>query len=129
MGFWWKGDLLATRSIDENIKKARRAFFHYGSIGAFQGDLSPLSSRSILDSCVMSVLMYGCENWLMTHVLVEKVVIPSRTGQESPEMAKASQQHCGPYGYWTAVDEEQDIGEEVGIFAGGVGWQLKMCEW
>ena len=50
-------------------------------------------------------------------------VIPSRTGQESPEMAKASQQHCGPYGYWTAVDEEQDIGEEVGIFAGGVGWQ------
>ena len=23
LGFWWKGDLLATRSIDENIKKAR----------------------------------------------------------------------------------------------------------
>ena len=68
LGFWWKGDLLASRSVDENIKKARQAFFHYGSIGAFQGDLSPLSSRSILDA-----LLYGCENWLMTHALMEKV--------------------------------------------------------
>ena len=42
LGFWWKGNLLATRSVDENIKKARRAFFHYGSIGAF---LSPPSSH------------------------------------------------------------------------------------
>ena len=67
LGLWWKWDLLATRSVDENIKKARRAFFHYGSIGAFQGDLSPLSSRSILDACVMPILLYRCENWLMTH--------------------------------------------------------------
>ena len=73
LGFWWKGDLLASRSVDENIKKARRAFFHYGSIGAFQGDLSPLSSRLILDACVMPILLYGCENWLMTHALMEKV--------------------------------------------------------
>ncbi len=39
LGFWWKGDLLATRSIDENRKKARRAFFHYGSIGLLVFDL------------------------------------------------------------------------------------------
>ena len=50
LGFWWTGDLLATKSVDENIKKV---FFHYGTVGAFQGDLSPLSSRSILDTCVM----------------------------------------------------------------------------
>ena len=73
LGFWWKRDLLATRSVGENIKKARRAFFHYGSIGAFQDDLSPLSSRSILDACVIPILLYGCENWLMTHALMEKV--------------------------------------------------------
>ena len=74
LGFWWKlGDLLASRSVDENLKKARQAFFHYGSIGAFQGDPSPLSSRSILDACVMPILLYGCENWLMTHALMEKV--------------------------------------------------------
>ena len=62
LGYWWKGDLFATKSVDENIKKARRCFFHYGSIGAFQGDICPLSSRSILESCVMPVLLYGCEN-------------------------------------------------------------------
>ena len=39
LGFWWKGDLLPTRSVDESIKKVRCAFFHYGSIGAFQGTL------------------------------------------------------------------------------------------
>ena len=37
LGYWWEGDLLATRAVEENIKKARRAFFHYGSIGVFQG--------------------------------------------------------------------------------------------
>ena len=62
LGYWWKGDLLATRSVDENIKKARRAFFHYGSIGVFQGDICPLSSKSVLECCVIPVLLYGCEN-------------------------------------------------------------------
>ena len=28
LGYWWKGDLLATRAVEENIMKARRAFFH-----------------------------------------------------------------------------------------------------
>ena len=41
LGYWWKGDLYATKSVDENIKKARRSFFHYGSIDAFQGDICP----------------------------------------------------------------------------------------
>ena len=44
LGYWWKGDLLATKCVEENILKARRAFFRYGSIGVFQGDISPLSS-------------------------------------------------------------------------------------
>ena len=42
-------------------------------MGAFKGDPSPLSCRSILDACVMSILLYECENWLMTHALMEKV--------------------------------------------------------
>lgn len=37
--YWWKCDLL-THAV-ENIMKARCVFFHYGSIGVFQGDLSP----------------------------------------------------------------------------------------
>ena len=73
LGYWWKGDLLATRSVDENIKKARRAFFHYGSIGVFQGDICPLSSKSVLECCVIPVLLYGCENWILTEPLCQKL--------------------------------------------------------
>ena len=73
LGYWWKGDLLATKCVEENIKKARRCFFHYGSIGVFQGDICPLSSRSVLETCVMPVLLYGCENWIMTEALWEKL--------------------------------------------------------
>ena len=31
-----------------NVKKSRRAFFHFGSIGVFQGDISAISSRSVV---------------------------------------------------------------------------------
>ena len=41
LGFWWRSDKMATRSITENIGKARRPFFHFGSIGAFRGCLNP----------------------------------------------------------------------------------------
>ena len=68
LGYWWKEDLLATQSVAENV---RGTFFHYGNIGAFQGDLSPLSSGSVLEMCVMPILLNGCENWMMTHALVE----------------------------------------------------------
>ena len=57
LGYWWRGDLLASRAVEENIQKARRAFFHFGSIGAFQGDLSPLSTRSVVETCVVPVLL------------------------------------------------------------------------
>ena len=60
------------RSIVGNIKKARRAFFLHDNIGAvFQGDLSPLSSRSVVESCVMPVPRFGCENWVMTKARAE----------------------------------------------------------
>ena len=50
LGYWWERDLLATCAV-ENIRNAQRAFFHYGSIGVFQVDLSPLSCRSVLETC------------------------------------------------------------------------------
>ena len=73
LGYWWKGDLSASRSVEENIKKARRAFFHYGSIGVFQGDIGPLSSKEVIESCVMPVLLYGSENWILTEVLMKRL--------------------------------------------------------
>ena len=41
LGYWWRSDLLATCAIEENIKRARWVFFLFGSVGTFQGDLSP----------------------------------------------------------------------------------------
>ena len=64
---------MATRCVHENIKKARRCFFHFGSIGAFQGDISPLSSRFVIDLCVIPVLLFGCENWILTESLVKQL--------------------------------------------------------
>ena len=57
----------------ENIRKVRRAFFLYRIIRVFQGDLNPLSSRSMLETCVMPIMLNSCENWQMTHALVERV--------------------------------------------------------
>ena len=33
---------MASQSVEENIRRACKSFFHYGSLGAFQGDLSLL---------------------------------------------------------------------------------------
>ena len=68
LGFWWKSDLMSSQSVvEENNCKVQRSFFHYGAIGAFQGDLNPLSSRSIIEMCVLPVLLYSCENCLLNH--------------------------------------------------------------
>ena len=66
LGYWWRGDMMALRSVEENIRRARKCFFHYGSLGAFQGDLSPLSTRSIIETCVMPSLLFGSENWIVS---------------------------------------------------------------
>ena len=73
LGCWWGRDLFASRSNEENIKKARKAFFSYGNIGAFQGHLNPLSSKSIINTCVMPVLLFGSENWILTEALLHKL--------------------------------------------------------
>ena len=42
LGYWWRGDMMASRSVEENIKKARKSFFHYGSLhGCFSGRPEP----------------------------------------------------------------------------------------
>ena len=56
LGVWWKGNPLAAKSIEENIRKARRVFFLLGSLGSFQGDLGPLSGRSVVETCMLPVL-------------------------------------------------------------------------
>jgi hypothetical protein len=73
LGHWWSWDLSADKAVDEAIKKARRAFFAFGALGAFQGKLNPLSSRSVFETCVTPVLLYGCENWFLTDTLLQQL--------------------------------------------------------
>ena len=68
---WWHHDLSAKPSIDHNILKARKSFFAYGSMGVFQGDLSPLSGRLVVDTCILPILFYGAENWCLSHHSLE----------------------------------------------------------
>ena len=56
LGYIWKGTFSSKPMIESNISKARKAFFSYGSIGAFQGDRCPLSCRSVVDTCICPIL-------------------------------------------------------------------------
>ena len=58
LGTWCTSDL-----ISENMAKTHRAFFAYGS---FHGDLNPLSTRGIIEVCVMPLLLFVCESWYLT---------------------------------------------------------------
>ena len=66
LGYRWMGNLSSSSAIQEHIQKSRRAFFEFGSMFAFQGNLSPLSSSSIYQHCVMPILLYGVENWIFS---------------------------------------------------------------
>ena len=74
LGYWWSWDLSADASIDVAISKARKCFFAFGSMGAFQGQISPLSGQSIFEQCVIPILLYGSENWFLTEPLLRKLV-------------------------------------------------------
>ena len=56
--------------MEENIKKARKSFYLYGGIGVFL-DFGPLSSRSVVEVCVMSILL--CENWIVSEKLLSQL--------------------------------------------------------
>ena len=68
---WWTHHLSAVKSVQENICKARKALFAFGKIEAFQGHLNPLSAVSIYKTCVLPILLYGSEKWLLTQSSVD----------------------------------------------------------
>ena len=72
LGAWWSTSLSSKKWIEENIRKARGAFFARGS-GLFHGSLNPLSSRSIIETCVIPVLLYGAESWILNISLLKKL--------------------------------------------------------
>ena len=73
LGVWWNSAPSSRQSVDERLNKARGAFFVNGQLGAFHGLLNPVSSRSIVESCVFPVLMYGSESWILNSTLLSKL--------------------------------------------------------
>ena len=73
LGVWWSSSGSSHKSIEERISKARGAFFAHGQLGSFHGQLNPLSSRSLIESCVMPVLMYGSEFWHLNTTLLSRL--------------------------------------------------------
>ena len=53
--------------------QARRAYFSYGGLGAFQGKLKPISSKTIYETCAVPILLYGCENWILTDSQLDRL--------------------------------------------------------
>ena len=62
-----------SRSMEENIRRAHKCFFQYGSLGAFQDGLSPLSTRSIIETCLIPILLSGSENWIVSGGILEQL--------------------------------------------------------
>ena len=72
LGYWWRGDMMASRSVEEKSRRHASLSSTMGvCMGAFQGDLNPLSTRSIVKSCVMPILLFGSENWIVSGGILE----------------------------------------------------------
>ena len=64
--------MISDMAVDENIQKARRAFFALGSTGLFQSRLNLWHQWTCVKR-VFPVLLYSCENWILNHQLIEKL--------------------------------------------------------
>ena len=73
LGVWWDSSSSSKISVMERIGKARSAFFSHGELGAFHGLLNPLPSRSLIECCIIPVLMYGSESWILNLTLLVKL--------------------------------------------------------
>ena len=73
LGVLWDSSLPSKTSIMERINKACSAFFSRGELGAFHGLLNPLSSHSLIECCIIPVLMYGSESWVLNSTHLSKL--------------------------------------------------------
>ena len=88
LGYRWMGNLSSSSAIQERIQKSRRAFFEFGSVFAFQGNLSSLSSSSIYQHCVLPILLYGVENWIFSAESLQR--LESFQGEVAKRILKLS---------------------------------------
>ena len=82
---------LCLQSSGRSHQKARRAFFAFGAMGAFQGQLNLVSTRSIYETCVVPVLLFGSKNWILTDSMLHQ--LESFQGEIGRRMLKLSKYH------------------------------------
>lgn len=68
----------------EHPESIHHIFFHFGRIGVFQGNLSPLSSRSVFESCDADPAV-----WVQERDYSLLRGLPRGAGEASTEVAKA----------------------------------------
>ena len=68
LGFMWASTLSAKSGIEQNINRARKEFFAFGSICCFLGYSNPLSAREIVEICLIPTLLYSAENWILDDI-------------------------------------------------------------
>ena len=64
---------ISTHLSPKTYSKQERVFFALGNLGAFQGKLNPLSSSSIFVICILPILIYRCETWLLNSSIITKL--------------------------------------------------------
>ena len=77
---------LLTLGAHAAARVARKSFFSYGSMDVFQGDLSLLSGRSVVETCILPILLYGAENWCLSQNFIQ--ALDSFLGELSKRLLK-----------------------------------------
>ena len=57
--------------LKSGFRKLALHFFSNGQLGTFQDLLNPLSSHSIVESCILPVLLYRSEKWVLNRSLLQ----------------------------------------------------------
>ena len=71
LGYWWRGDMTASRSVEENTRRACKSFFHWV---LFRETWAPYQQDpSLRHDCVMSILLFGSENWIVSGGILEQL--------------------------------------------------------
>ena len=74
--------------MDEAFKNAKRAFFAFEAMGSFHGMLNLISVRGIYEACAVPVLLFGCENWILTDSILHQ--LESFQGENGHRILKLS---------------------------------------
>ena len=62
-----------------------------GHFSEFQGQLNPISGKSIYETCVIPTLLFGCENWVLTNSMLHQ--LESFQGEIGRWILKLSRHH------------------------------------